>query len=139
MIRRIAAVIGLAWIAAFGAPSSAEAHHTITNCNNDPGNIDEVFVGAHNVAFVGVDTGISGSPTNETVVVCVIVLSSDTRVFVDHYDPPTTGTGQAVRVTLCTATCTTPVQQTGADVKVATPLFSCVWINGAQQNPGCSP
>lgn len=129
---RLAALAGaLAPIAALGV-APASANHEFNSCNNDPAGTDEVYVVAHNLAFVGVDAGLTSTPA----AVCVVGPTTNVAGLVYVFDRPSL-VGRTVALQLCTPTCTTVLNETGAGINTSAPLFSCVWVNGVQQNPGC--
>jgi hypothetical protein len=121
------------------AAPAAHATHTVTSCNDDPGGSDELYVEWHSVVLVGADGGLGGAGGTGKAV-CFALLGSSTNVLVDVLDPDSSSIGNTVRIRLCSptiSTCTTVLDETGVEVNVTAPLFSCVWVNGVQQNPGC--
>lgn len=119
------------------ATPPAGAQHITTSCNNDPSGIDEVFFEWNNLVFVGVDLGLGDLLGSETRVVCAWVVGVDTSLRVTVIAAPAGFAGRTLSVSLCTPTCTTILGQTGVFVNLTAPLFSCIYLNGVQQNPGC--
>ena len=116
----------------------ASATHLVTNCNNDATGMDEIYFEWHNVVFVGVDLGLGDILGTESRAFCVSVLGGTAQnLLVDVFNAPAGFTGRTIQVRLCNPTCTTLVGQTGVFVNLAAPLFSCIYLDGVQQNPGC--
>lgn len=141
LIRRCRRAFAAALFALVGtafAPHAAHATHTTTPCNNDAGNLDEVYVAWHSVVLVGVDAGL---PPDSGRAVCVFVVSTHAHILVDVLTLSTSPSkpGLTLGVRLCTPTCSIVLAETGVVVNTTAPLFSCVWVNGTQQIPGCSP
>lgn len=124
--RRVTAVLAAAilgsGLAGLVTAAPASANHVVTNCNNDGGGLDEVFVEAAGVLFVGVDLGLGGTGTASKAV-CVAVGGTVENFIIDLTDPNTAATGRSVRIRRCNPTCTTVLDHTGVEVGAVTPTI----------------
>lgn len=69
-------------------------------------------------------------------VVVTTTCNTETRTYVTPAISTTPGTAR-LTISAWTNTILGSIGLTGATLNLTAPLFSCVWVNGVQQNPGC--
>lgn len=138
-VRAVLVAVAMAGVMA-GLALPAQASHD--TCSDEP---SDVAVDQVPGVFVGVDPdGADLDGGDGLIAVCQKGVTNPSHLVYTVNEVDDAGVGTSIEVRQCNSGpgwgCDTVLlSRTGAEVDPAQPLTACVWVNGTQRNPFCSP